>query len=91
MRIDLSCRETAAGSVQEGRFHMDDKKIAYALDAAQWALVQHLIQSQIRDFSSMAGRAQRENDEKLYYIASEVAAMYISIDDEITRQRLERR
>ena len=70
---------------------MDDKKIRYALDAAQWALVQHLIQSQIRDFSAMAERAQRENDEKLYYIASEVAAMYISIDDEIARQREERR
>lgn len=27
MRIGLSCRETAAGSVQEGRFHMEYKKV----------------------------------------------------------------
>lgn len=69
---------------------MEDK-ITYALDAAQWALVQHLIQTKIREFSTLAASAQRRDEEELYHSASEVAATYIAIDDAIARQREERR
>lgn len=69
---------------------MEDK-ITYALDAAQWALVQHLIQMQIREFSTLAATAQRNDNEELYHSASDVASAYIAIDDAIARQREERR
>ena len=69
---------------------MDDK-ITYALDAAQWALVQHLIQMQIREFSALAATAQCNDNEALYHSAADVASTYIAIDDEIARQREERR
>lgn len=66
-------------------------KIAFELDAAQWAIVQYLIETKTWEFKELADAALKDDNGELFHSASDVASTYAAINAEIDRQREERR